>query len=138
MYVDDFIKELESWKAPEAEITVDGRDIFRVTASAKGDKLEIITDYLMHDEERDALLAEIEDLKESLEDASGYASGWEDDRIDGLECQVSDLKNVLNRSLSFLRNFRDGKALESRESLINAINLSEIELGKEGEDIFKT
>ena len=128
MYVDDLIKELESWKAPEAEVTVNGADISRVTAASKGDRLEIVTDYLMNDDEREDLENEILELRNSLE--------WRDEDVEDLKDQIDDLKWSLERAIPLLERYLHGEPLDnenSRESdnIIRLIKDAKYEVDRE-------
>lgn len=123
MYVDELIKELEVWKSPEAEVTVNGIDISRVTASSRGHKLEIVPSYEVMNEELEELNDQVNELEEAL--------GWKDSNIEDLEDQVEGLKYALEKALDFLRDFRDGEILEDKELLEKVIDLVESEIDKE-------
>ena len=118
MYVDDLIKELEQWKAPTAEITVDGWPINRVASSESRGNLVLVSNSFVTDEERDEFESKILDLECDLNSA--------EDEKDEMEDRIDDFKDVSERALKYLNKYKEylesnGSDSKDLENLIDEI-----------------
>ena len=99
MDIKELIEELNSWKAPYADITVCGADIDRVTnIGANTFSIEPKTDWSVDDR--------IEELESELNDKQSDINSLEDE-VSDYEDFVDDLKADMRAAVSILEDLED-------------------------------
>lgn len=110
MRVNELIEELKSWKNEDAEVTIEGRDIKKVTTLG-GNKLALL--FL-----EEGIVEEYENRIEELEETISEMEDRESDNED----HICELEKILTQIKNWIKDYSSKTEIEGIQDILKEIS----------------